>query len=122
VKRPRFRTGDRGQELIPAGAKGRTVCTQCNNSGWIHELRLIWKQPREGMPPLVCSRRVLDQDHARYHARQLAAQGALDIDVVSAAKACSCRQKPESAASKPRKAAVASSASDFKRRAAGDFS
>lgn len=79
----------------PPGYRSRTVCTRCDNTGAIVELRVIWKQPRPDLPPLRGSRRVENEDEGRAVMDEACAAGYIDIDIVSAARPCECRKRRE---------------------------
>jgi hypothetical protein len=58
------------------------------------ELRVTWLKPRVNEPPLRCSRRVADEYAAAAEMTILRAEGAREINVVSAAEVCTCRAAP----------------------------
>jgi len=81
-------------EAPPPDYGVRTVCTMCNNSGIVSELRVFWRQPRPelGLPPLACSKRVADRDEADQLVAELREQKMIDIDLISAARKCGCTE------------------------------
>jgi hypothetical protein len=85
-------------------------CSRCGGSGVLVEYRLIWKIPRPGQRPQGGCLRVDDAAEGWRRAGLLEA-GAVDVDVLSGVKDCSCR-KPEEP--------EAELAVDYKMRQAGD--
>ena len=101
------------------GYGSRTVCTKCDNTGAISELRVIWKQPRTGLPPLRGSRRVENEDEGRVVMDEARAAGYIEVEMVSAARPCECRKKPEDPPRPPGRPKGARQL-DWKSRASGE--
>lgn len=82
------------------------------------EVRLIWKKPRDGKPPLPCSRRVESEAEGWERAAMLEPE-TFEIDVVTCSRDCGCRSgilASQAKVAEPESAAPA----DWKMRQAGD--
>lgn len=78
----------------PVDFRSRARCTNCDNTGIVSELRVIWKMPREEMAPSKHWRRV-DAESAPFVMEALRKEGAFDIELLSGARPCSCRKPIE---------------------------
>lgn len=109
----------------PEGYGVRSRCTYCDGLGMRSELQLVWKQPRQGMPPLSCHRRVdaESEEEVAQRMAQLEAAGAVEIALVASAKPCLCRKPAEELprpVGRPRTRQNLGAVLDWKTRAAGD--
>ncbi len=75
----------------------RGACTRCGGTGQLIEYRLVWEQPRPGLPNMRCSRRLESEDEGRERLAELPPD-ATQAAILSGARPCSCRPQPSSPA------------------------
>lgn len=78
--------------IDPAEMGQRARCGRCQGVGMLVEFRVIWKMPREGMPPANHWRRVADEEAGRECMVELQGTGATEIDLISGSHPCACRK------------------------------
>jgi len=98
-------TARNGGPTSKAAEHARNRCLRCDNTGSLIEWRISWRTPRPGDPPEKHSRRVGSEEEGIERMHELLDQAeaqpgsVFEVEIVSGARDCSCRQPAKPAQS-----------------------